>query len=219
LLVSTIEIVPPTSEETHSSFLSLVNFASRPAVDENIGDEIAGLVVDDMGHARALGRRRGVAVVGADAHAFGLDADRHFAQHFAALDVHDGHERVVLVGDVDDLAGRIERHQLGIGAGFELARHFQRLGIDDIHDVAVAGSNEELLEVGAEHDAARAPGDLDRLDRLERLAVQHRDRVVLFVRDENRPGGSGDCAEEERCAQHGGEFASVHVYTFGRGVT
>ena len=63
--------------------------------------------------------------VGADAHAFGLDADRNLGHDVAALAVDDGDERVVLVGDVDALALGIDVHQLGVGTGLEMARHFE----------------------------------------------------------------------------------------------
>src|SRR5262245_15191432 len=165
-----------------------------------------------MRHARAFGRGGSVFVVGAYVHALGLDANRYFAQHLAALDVHDGHERIVLVGDVDDLAGRIDRHQLGVGTRFELTGDLECLGVDHVHDVAVAGGNEQFLEIGAQNDAARPPRNLDRLDRLQRVAVEHGDRVILLVRDEDRRGRSRSRADKERDAEGNGEFSAIHVF-------
>ncbi len=112
----------------------------------------------------------------------------------------------------------IDRHQLGVGAGFELARDFERLGIDDIHDVAVAGGHEQLLAVGAHHDAARTPRDLDGLDDLQRVAVQHGDGVVLLVGDEDRRGEGRGGKEKERGSGDCGKEDAVHVSTFGRWV-
>ena len=57
----------------------------------------------------------------ADRHALGLDADRDLAGRHALVDIDDGHHRVVLVGDVEQLAGGIERELLGIRAGGQFA--------------------------------------------------------------------------------------------------
>ena len=133
---------------------------ARARIDQHVGDQLHRRVVDDVGHACRFRGGDGEFAVGAHAHALGLDADRDLGKHVAALDVHDGDETVVLVGDVDLLAVRIDRHQLGVGTRFELAALLKGLGVDHVHDVAVAGGHEQLLEVGAEHDAARARATL-----------------------------------------------------------
>ena len=75
-------MVPPTSEETHTSLPSGVNFASRGRVSTStFGDQLERGVVDDMRHARALGGDHGVFEVGAHADALGLDADRDLGLH------------------------------------------------------------------------------------------------------------------------------------------
>src|SRR5215467_11887853 len=141
-----------------------------------------------MRHARRFGGGDGIFVVGAHRHAFRLDAYRNFAEHVARLDVHDGDERVVLVGDVDLLALLIHGHQLGIGTRVELARLLQRIGVYYVHGVAVTGGHEQLLEVGAQHDAAWSARYFDGVDDLEGVSINHGDRVVLLVGDEDGRG-------------------------------
>ena len=73
----------------------------------------------------------------------------------------------------------------GSGPEFELAGHLELAGVDHVDDVAVAGGDIDLLAVGARDDAARAARGRDGLDDLQRLAVDHRDGVVLLVGDED----------------------------------
>ena len=72
--------VPPTSEDTHSSEPSALEFGeARTRIDQHVGDDLlvsvsmkcAMLVVSEV-----LTR---ILAVRADRHAFRLDADRHFA--------------------------------------------------------------------------------------------------------------------------------------------
>ena len=146
---SITDMVPPTSEETQSSLPSAVNFASRGRKSTST---LAISLRVALSMTCAMLVLSEVATVylpsGLDGHAFRLDADRHLGQYLAGLDVHDGDERIVLVGDVDDLALGIDGHKLRIRAGLELALDLQGLRIDHVHDVAVAGGYEQLRSRG-----------------------------------------------------------------------
>ena len=104
------------------------------------------------------------------------------------LDVDDGDEVVVLVGDVQRIAGGMQDEQLGVGAGRQRLHHLKGLGVVDLDDVVVAGADDQPLAVVRQDDAARALADGEGLDHLELLGVDDRDRVVLLVGDERRKG-------------------------------
>jgi hypothetical protein len=88
------------------------------------------------------------------------------------------------------------------------------LGVDDVDDVAVARRHEEFLEVRAQHDATGAPGRLDGLDGLQGVAIDHRDRVVLLVGDEDRRGGSRNGGEKKRGRGSGCKTGADHRHPF-----
>src|SRR5262249_48157686 len=100
----------------------------------------------------------------------------------AALDVHDGDEVVVLIGDIKQLAGRIEREVFRVSSARQGAHDLVGAKIEHFDVIAVAGANVERLLVFREQDAARALAYGDRLQRLEARAVDNGDRVVLLVR-------------------------------------
>ncbi|MET3280596.1 hypothetical protein ABIF43_006085 [Bradyrhizobium japonicum] len=101
----------------------------------------------------------------------------------ALLEIDHGHRVVVLVGDIEDLAGGILGEQFGIGAGGQAVHHALRLGVDHLDGVVVADRDHHELAVAREVDAARALADLDGLGHRPAVGVDHRDRVALLVRD------------------------------------
>ena len=84
------------------------------------------------------------------------------ATHVLALDVDDGDQIVVLVGDVERLAVGREHEQLGVGAGGQRADDLVRRRVDHLDRVVVAGAEIEQLAVVRDGDAARPLADLDR---------------------------------------------------------
>src|ERR1043166_4855408 len=90
---------------------------ARARIDEDVGDDLPRGRIDEMRHVRRFRRVDQDLAVRAHAHAFRLDADLHVAEAPAPLDVDDRHRIVVLVGDVECLAGRVLDEQLRVGTG------------------------------------------------------------------------------------------------------
>ena len=161
--------------------------------------------VDEMRHARRFGRVHDRLAVRRDAHAFRLHADRNLGDERALLDVHHGDEVVVLVGDVEKLARRIEHEELGIGARRQRADDLVGRRVDDLHGVVVAGAEQHVFAVMRDGDAARALADRNRLDDLHARGVEHRDGVVALVGDEDLVGeGRRRKRERNRHERHDG---------------
>ncbi|MGY4326546.1 hypothetical protein ACVWWG_000960 [Bradyrhizobium sp. LB7.2] len=134
---------------------------ARPRVDQNVGDDLARRGVDEMRHVGRLGRVDQRLAVRADGHALGLDANLDVAKARALLEVDHGHRVVVLVGDIEDLAGGILGEQFGVGSGGQAVHHGLRLRVDHLDGVVVADRDHHELAVAREVDAARALADLD----------------------------------------------------------
>ena len=77
------------------------------------------------------------------AHALRLDPDRHVAKPCALVDVDDRHRVVVLIGDVENLAGGVLDEQLGVGPGGKRADDFVGLGVDHLDRVVVADRDKD----------------------------------------------------------------------------
>ena len=101
--------VPPISELTHSCVPAGLNMRdARAAVDQHVVEGLVRRRVDEVGHVGRFGGVDQHLAVGADAHALGLDADGDVGDDLAVVDVDDGDEVVVLVGDVERVAGRMQ---------------------------------------------------------------------------------------------------------------
>jgi hypothetical protein len=97
--------------------LGAVTFELREArtrIDQHICNDLARLRVDEMRHVGRFRRVDEDLAVRTEAHAFRLDSDLHFTDAGAPLRIDDGDGMVVLVGHVQDLAGRILSKQLRI---------------------------------------------------------------------------------------------------------
>ena len=81
----------------------------------------------------------------------------------ALLEIDDGHRVVVLVGDIEHLAGRVLGEQFGIGTGGQGVDDLPGLGVDHLDGVVIADGDHHELAVARELDAARALADLDGL--------------------------------------------------------
>ena len=120
-----------------------------------------------------------------------------------------GHRVVVLVGDIEHLAGGILGEQFRIGAGGQGVHHLLGLGVDHLDGVVVADRDHHELAVAGELDAARPLADLDGLGDGPVVGIDHRDRVALLVRDigdEGRARARG--REPQRRARKAGNDAT-----------
>ena len=150
-----------------------------------------------MRHVGRLGRGNQDFAVGTDADPLRLDSDRHLRHHFPRRKVDCRHQGIVLVGDVDRAAGGMNVELLGIGSGGERADDLVGGDVKDLHRVLIARADQQRFAVARQHDAARALANGDGLLDLQTGAVDHADRVTLFIRDIDRVSnrGSGDAGQ------------------------
>ena len=165
--------VPPTSDETQSSEPSCLNSAKRGRASTRTLATISARVrVDEMRHVGRFRRVDQGLAVRTNPHAFRLDADLHLAKAAALLHVDDRDGIVVLVGDVEDLAGRILGEQFGIGArgqyGDDLPRDLVSIiWIVSSSPTATRTNLPSLVNV----DAARPLADLDGVHHLQLVRI------------------------------------------------
>ena len=121
----------------------------------------------------------------------------------ALFEIDDRDRVVVLVGDVEDLAGGVLHEQFGIGTGGQGVHHLLGRGIDHLNGVVVADRDQHELAVPGELDAARPLADLDGFGDGPRVGIDHRDRVALFVRHigDEGPRGRGARKPDSRFRQ------------------
>src|SRR5207247_9852050 len=115
-------------------------------------------------------------------HALRLDADLDLAETGALFDVDDGHRVVVLVGDVEDLAGSIEDEQFGIRARGQRIDDLLLRNVADLDAVVVADGHDYKLAIPRELDAAWPLADLDGLGDSPAIRIDHGYRVAVLVR-------------------------------------
>ena len=97
--------------------------------------------IDDVRHVRRFRGVDEVFPVRAYAHTLRLDANRDLGDDRAASDVDDSDEVAILVGDVKQRAGRIEREIFRVGAARQSADDSVSGEIEDLDVIAVAGAN------------------------------------------------------------------------------
>ena len=81
--------------------------------------------------------------VRAHRHALRLDPDRHVAKPFALVDVDDRHRVVILIGDIQNLAGGVLDEELGVRPGGKRADDFAGRSVDDLDRVVVADRDKD----------------------------------------------------------------------------
>jgi hypothetical protein len=136
-----------------------------------------------MNHAGGLGRAYQHLGIRTDRHAFGFRADRYLANGRAFHHVDDGHHRIVFVGDIEELSGRIECELFGIRTGGQVAGVVAGPGVEDLYLVVVAERNEEEFTVTGDFNPARPLPGLDGCNGFHLVGVDHRDRIALFIRN------------------------------------
>ena len=176
---------------TQSSLPSGVAANRRGRVHHHVLRDVSALRVDQMDEVAHLRRHvEGFAVL-AEEHAFGLSAGRDLVHDDVLVDVDDGEGRAFFVGDIDPPAFFVQGKGLGTRPGSELADHFELGNVDDVDDVVVATGNVELAMIGIEMHVARTARDLDVLDHLIGLGIDHDQIVGLLVADEDQAGVLG----------------------------
>ena len=196
---SMMETVPPISDDTHNSELSRLNSAKRGRASTStlatiwrvaVSMKCAMLVVSDV-LIRIL--PSGLIAMPSGSTPTWMSPSAH-----ALFEIDDGHRVVVLVGDIEDLAGGILGEQFRIGTGGQAVHHLLGRGIDHLDLVVVADRDQHELAVPGEFDAARALADLDGLGDGPFVGVDHRYRVALLVRHIGDEGRGGRCGREPR---------------------
>src|SRR6185312_10521272 len=183
-----------------------VNRNPRPRIDEDIGHDLPGPGVDEMGHAGLLRNdHHGTPVLG-DGETLRLYPDLDLSDPLAGGVVDHRDQSVVLIRHIEFVAGDRHRQRFGVRAGIYPAYHLQGFRVDDIDVARVAVAYQNGLVVQSLHDS---PGPLvgrDRGDDSVAVAVEDGHRIVDFVRDEElagaRPCGEG-AREDGRYEQRG----------------
>jgi hypothetical protein len=127
----------------------------------------------------------------------GSTPDGDLPQHHAALDVHHRHHVVVLVGDEQAAAVRVQRGQLRVGAGGQVAHHAPGLQVEHLHPVAVAGADVEVPPVARQRDAAR-PLAHGTVRRTRSVAPSRTVTVLSFSFETRTVSARGAAGEGER---------------------
>ena len=111
-----------------------------------------------MDHVGGLGGVDQHSAIRAHPHALGLDADRDLREHLGVVDVDDGHQVIVFVGDVERIAGGMEDKQLRIGSRRQGSDDPLTLQIDHLNRVVVAGADQKRTSILGERNASSAAG-------------------------------------------------------------
>ena len=87
---------------------------TRPAVDQNVVDRHVGRGIDEVRHVGGFGRVHQQLPVRRNAHSLRLDTDRDLRQHLVRLDIDHSDEVIVLVGDIERIAGWMQNEQFRV---------------------------------------------------------------------------------------------------------
>ena len=137
--------------------------------------------------------------VGADAHAFRLDANRHLADRRAARHIDQRDGVVILIGGIERFAIGRKSQKLGVRAGWQRARNLLAGCVDGLDRVVIANGDSDELAVLAHDDAARALAHLDRFRDLHLVRIEHRNRIALLVRNIGFSRESSMGREPKKC--------------------
>ena len=106
---------------------------ARPGIDEDIGENLVRLRVDQMRHVRRFRRIDEHFAIGAKPHSLGFDANRNFSDGFACRDIDRGHQIVVLVRDIEKLSIGAQDQKLGIWPRWQSANDRKLPGIENLN--------------------------------------------------------------------------------------
>ena len=178
-----IDTVPPISEDTQSSDPSRLNSAKRGRESTSTLATIWRVVVS-MKCAMLVVSEVLIRILpsGLMAMPSGSTPTWMSPSARALFEIDHGHRVVVLVGDIEHLAGGVLGEQFRVGPGGQGVDHRLRLGVDHLDGVVVADRDHHELAVARELDAARPLADLDGLVTVH-LSVSITDTVLLFSFD------------------------------------
>ena len=172
---------------------------SRPAVRQDVVEHLEGLRIDEVHHVGGLGGIDQHPPVGAHTHALGFDADGDLREDPVAVDVDDGHQVIVFIGDVERVPGWMKDKQLRVGSGREVSHDPLALPVNDLDRVVVAGADQKITPILGQRDPPWSLSDLEIIDNRKAFAVDDADGVVLLVRDiDLEAGGMAGHREGER---------------------
>src|SRR5690606_4515923 len=169
-------------------------------IDQGVVHQLVGGGVDPVQHVGGFAGVHRPLAVGADGHAFRLDADFDLRQNCTVFHVHNGNQGIVLVGDIQPPVVRVQGKLLGVSARGQLLDDLAAGQVHYLHRVRVAGADVEQLVVMGKGKAAWAHADFQSLDRFQRVQVDNADGVVFLVGD---VGGIG-----QGCSAGAGESAA-----------
>src|SRR6185312_1009815 len=183
----------------------------RPGIDQHVGHDLPAFGVDEMGHAGLFGSDHDGAPVPADGETFRLDPDLDLRDPLARGVVDHRDQGIVLVRDIDPVAGDRHRQRFGIRTGVDPAYDLACPDVDDIDVARVAVADQDGLVVQGVYDS---PGPLvgrNRRDDFVAVTVEHGHRIIDFVRDEELAGVThagraqeeGDDEQRRAAAGHG----------------
>src|SRR5262249_26455812 len=109
---------------------------------------------------------------------------------------------VVLVGHVQDLAGRILRKELGIGTRWQRADNLMVAGVDDLDSIVVTDCDQNKPSILAHFNAAGSLADLDGLYHRELVGVDYGYGVAFLVRDVGGKGARRGMNETQQTNSH-----------------
>src|SRR5262249_47597094 len=148
-----------------------------------------------------------------DGHAFRLDSNLHFPDPGALLQIDDRDSVVVLVGHIQNSAGRILSKQLRVRARRQRSDNLIGVTIDDLNGIVVADGHQNELSILAQFDTARSLPDLDCVYDRELVDINDTDRIALLVRNIGKKC-VGRCVHEDKQADS--EQASPTNYPASR---
>ena len=166
-----------------------------------------------MRHVRRFGRIDDHFAIGAEAHAFRLDADRNLDHHLTLFDIYGGDHIVIFIGNVEQVCRAVENEQLRVRAGGQVARHFTRLGVDHLDRVIITEANEDGCAIAGQRDAARALAGLDGAHDGQRIKVNDADGIVFFIRNIGHVGAGRGAQGDNNGG--GGDEAGKHEIFLG----
>ena len=200
--------VPPTSAETQTSLPSGVQGGGAQrgraststlasTVPVVVSMKCAMLVVSEVVHHHLAVR--------ADRHAFRLDADGHCGQNLVLHHIEHRHLGVVFIGDIERITRGVERELFRVRPRLQRPHQLHRLRIENFDAIFIAGADIERLAVGADGDPARAPARRHGPNHFLGVAVDHADRIALFIGHVNADGPAPARARECRESGSGGK--------------
>ncbi len=173
----------------------------RSLSHQGIVNQGLGRCIDPVHHVGGFGGVDCPFTVWADRHAFRLDTHVDLANNLAAFSIDNGDHGGVFVGDVQPAVVRVQGKLLGVLSRGEVVGDSGSFDVKHLDSVRVAGANVECCSVVTQGDAPWPKSHVNGVNHLQRVDIDHRQRIVFFIR---HPGGfppGTDCADKENKPQ------------------